>query len=88
MKNPLAPNGSSFPDAVKIEPGSGFEGLKNTFRAMLQGAPAIYQPQLWDLRRDVYGKADLLLKDSSSIVSFDGPSTCPCDFLSARDMKQ
>jgi len=57
---------ASFPDAVKIEPGFGFEALKNTFRAMLQGAPAIYQPQLWDLRRDVYGKADLLLRDDSA----------------------
>jgi hypothetical protein len=39
---------ANFPAAVKIEPGFGFAALKNTFRAMLQGAPAIYQPPLWD----------------------------------------
>jgi uncharacterized protein len=56
---------ANFPAAVKIEPGFGFAALKNTFRAMLQGAPAIYQPQLWDLQREVYGKGDLLIRDDS-----------------------
>ncbi|MDH3442891.1 MAG: TM0106 family RecB-like putative nuclease, partial [Deltaproteobacteria bacterium] len=56
---------ANFREAVKIEPGFGFEALKNTFRAMLQGAPAIYQPQLWDLSQDSYGKGDLLVRDDS-----------------------
>ena len=54
------------PDAVKIEPGFGFDALKNTLRAMLAGAPAIYQPQLWDLERESYGKGDLLVRDDSA----------------------
>lgn len=57
---------ANFPQAVKIEPGFGFAALKNTFQAMLQGAPAIYQPQLWDLQREVYGKGDLLVRDDSA----------------------
>jgi uncharacterized protein len=60
---------ANFPQAVRIEPGFGFAALKNTFRAMLEGAPAIYQPQLWDLEREVYGKGDLLVRDDSE----------PCD---------
>ena len=57
---------NNFPDAVEIEPSFGFEALKNTFRAMLTGAPAIYQPQLWDLAQETYGKGDLLLRDDSA----------------------
>lgn len=56
---------ANFPHAVEIKPGFGFEALKNTFRAMLDGAAAIYQPQLWDLGRDSYGKGDLLIRDDS-----------------------
>jgi len=56
---------ANFPDAVKIEPGFGFDALKNTLRAILDGAPAIYQPQLWDLERESYGKGDLLVRDDS-----------------------
>ncbi|HYT55331.1 MAG TPA: TM0106 family RecB-like putative nuclease [Verrucomicrobiae bacterium] len=55
-----------YPNAVAIEPSFGFEALKNTFRAMLDGAPAIYQPHLWDLGQDTYGKGDLLIRDDSS----------------------
>ena len=55
-----------YPDAVAIEPGFGFEALKNTFSAMLDGAAAIYQPHLWDLGQDTYGKGDLLIRDDSS----------------------
>jgi uncharacterized protein len=57
---------ANFPNAVEIRPGFGFEALKNTFRAMLDGAPAIYQPQLWDLRQETYGKGDLLIRDDSA----------------------
>lgn len=56
----------NHPEAVTIEPSFGFEALKNTFRAMLDGAPAIYQPQLWDLGRDTYGKGDLLIRDDGA----------------------
>jgi uncharacterized protein len=55
-----------YPNAVAIDPSFGFEALKNTFRAMLDGAPAIYQPHLWDLGQDTYGKGDLLIRDDSS----------------------
>ncbi|MSP37343.1 MAG: TM0106 family RecB-like putative nuclease [Deltaproteobacteria bacterium] len=57
---------TNFPDAVEIKPGFGFAALKNTLRAMLDGAATIYQPQLWDLRRDSYGKGDLLIRDHSA----------------------
>ncbi|HVO92614.1 MAG TPA: hypothetical protein VMT22_07220, partial [Terriglobales bacterium] len=57
---------TNFLNAVEIKPGFGFEALKNTFRAMLDGAPAIYQPQLWDLRQETYGKGDLLVRDDSA----------------------
>jgi uncharacterized protein len=56
----------NYPTAVEIKPGFGFDALKNTFRAMLDGAPAIYQPQLWDLRQETYGKGDLLVRDDSA----------------------
>jgi uncharacterized protein len=57
---------SNFPQAVEIQPSFGFAALKNTLRAMLDGAPAIYQPQLWDLAQDSYGKGDLLVRDDSA----------------------
>lgn len=56
---------ANFPQAVEIKPSFGFSALKNTFLAMLDGAPAIYQPQLWDLARDSYGKGDLLVRDDT-----------------------
>jgi len=56
---------TNFPQAVEIKPSFGFSALKNTFGAMLDGAPAIYQPQLWDLARDSYGKGDLLVRDDT-----------------------
>jgi len=55
-----------FPNALEIKPHFGFEALRNTLQAMLDGAPAIYQPQLWDLLRDSYGKGDLLIRDDSA----------------------
>ena len=57
---------SHYPDAVEIKPGFGFAALKNTCRALLAGAPAIYQPQLWDLAQATYGKGDLLVRDDSA----------------------
>jgi predicted RecB family nuclease len=57
---------ANFPAAVEIKPGFGFDALKNTFRAMLDGARVIYQPQLWDLRQETYGKGDLLIRDDSA----------------------
>jgi predicted RecB family nuclease len=57
---------ANYPDAVEVEPSFGFDALKNTFRAMLDGAPAIYQPQLWDLAQDTYGKGDLLVREDSA----------------------
>ncbi|HEX9452941.1 MAG TPA: TM0106 family RecB-like putative nuclease, partial [Candidatus Binatia bacterium] len=56
---------ANFPNALEIKPSFGFDALKNTLRAMLDGVPAIYQPQLWDLGQDTYGKGDLLLRDDS-----------------------
>lgn len=57
---------TNFPNAVEIKPAFGFAALKNTLRAMLEGVPAIYQPQLWDLGRETYGKGDLLVRDDSA----------------------
>jgi uncharacterized protein len=57
---------ANYPNAVEIKPSFGFAALRNTFRAMLDGAAAIYQPQLWDLGRDTYGKGDLLVRDDSA----------------------
>lgn len=52
-----------YPDALAIRPAFGNEALVRTLRAMLEGVPAIHQPQLWDLGRDVYGRGDLLVRD-------------------------
>jgi len=54
-----------FPDAVRIEPAFGFVALKNTLQVMLEGPPAICQPQLWDLEGESYGRADLLIRDNT-----------------------
>ena len=54
-----------YPDAFKITPDFGFEALKNTMRAMLDGVSAIYQPHLWDLGGETYGKGDLLVREDS-----------------------
>jgi len=55
-----------YPDAVGIKPSFGFAALKNTCRALLSGARAIYQPQLWDLEQASYGIGDLLVRDDSA----------------------
>lgn len=54
-----------YPDAVQISPEFGFEALRNTLRVMLEGPRAIYQPQLWDLGGEVYGRGDLLVRDDT-----------------------
>ena len=54
-----------YPHALAIKPDFGYEALARTLRAMLEGVPAIHQPQLWDLGRDVYGRGDLLVRDDS-----------------------
>lgn len=54
-----------YPDALVIRPDFGHEALVRTLRAMLEGVPAIHQPQLWDLGRDIYGRGDLLVRDDS-----------------------
>ena len=54
-----------YPDAVHIAPQFGFEALRKTLQAMLEGATAIYEPQLWDLEREMYGKGDLVVRDDS-----------------------
>ncbi len=54
------------PYAVEIHPRWGVEALKATLKAMLDGASAIYQPQLWDLQRDMYGLGDVLVRDDSA----------------------
>jgi predicted RecB family nuclease len=53
------------PTAVKIEPDFGYDALRNTLKAMLDGVPAIYQPHLWALGEEVYGKGDLLVREDS-----------------------
>lgn len=57
---------SHYPNALEIKPSFGFAALKNTCQALLDGVPAIYQPQLWDLENDMYGKGDLLIRDDSA----------------------
>ena len=54
-----------YADALAIKPDFGYEALARTLRAMLEGVPAIHQPQLWELGRDVYGRGDLLVRDDS-----------------------
>ena len=54
-----------YPHALAIKPDFGYEALARTLRAMLEGVPAIHQPQLWELGRDVYGRGDLLVRDNS-----------------------
>ena len=54
-----------YPDAVVIRPDFGHDALVRTLRAMMEGVPAIHQPQLWDLGHDVYGRGDLLVRDDS-----------------------
>ena len=54
-----------YPHALAIKPDFGYEALARSLRAMLEGVPAIHQPQLWELGRDVYGRGDLLVRDNS-----------------------
>ncbi|MFQ5656794.1 MAG: TM0106 family RecB-like putative nuclease [Candidatus Methylomirabilales bacterium] len=54
-----------YPDAAHIAPHFGFEALRKTLQAMVEGAMAIYEPQLWDLEREMYGKGDLLVRDDT-----------------------
>ncbi len=54
-----------YPDAARVAPDFGFEALRNSLQAMLDGVKAIYQPQLWDLGGESYGKGDLLVRDDT-----------------------
>lgn len=56
----------NYPEARKIEPEFGFQALKNSLQAMSEGVPAIHAPQLWLLLDEIYGKADVLLRDDSA----------------------
>jgi uncharacterized protein len=50
-----------FPDAVMIE-GYKEENLRQTIDAMRRGVRAIRHPQLWWLKKEVYGQGDLLVR--------------------------
>ncbi len=52
----------NYPDAVKVEPAWGYEALVSTVKSMMAGARAIYQPQLWSMADELYGRGDLLLR--------------------------
>lgn len=54
-----------FPHALRVVPDFGLEALRNTLQAMREGVPAIYQPQVWDLGGETYGKGDLLVRDDT-----------------------
>jgi uncharacterized protein len=54
-----------FPDALDLKETWGEEGLQQTIQAMCQGIRAIHGASLWLLPEDVYGKADLLVRDGS-----------------------
>lgn len=55
----------NYPDALGIKPDFGYDALRNTLGAMLDGVRAIHQPQLWNLAHDLYGRGDLLVRDDS-----------------------
>ena len=52
-----------YPDAIRVRPDFGYAALQNTLEAMRSGVQSIYQPQLWDLEGEVYGKGDLLIRE-------------------------
>ncbi len=55
----------NYPEARWVEPDYGIAALRATLEAMLGGAESIRAPQLWLLPEEVYGKADLLVRDDS-----------------------
>jgi uncharacterized protein len=55
-----------YPEALHIHPDYGFEALKNSLQAMIDGVPVIHTPQLWSLEDEVYGKADLLVRSNEA----------------------
>lgn len=55
-----------YPDAIKIEPEWGLDALKNTFKAMLNGVPAIHSPNLWLLPEEMYGKGDVFVRSNEA----------------------
>jgi uncharacterized protein len=55
-----------YPVLRDIRPLKGREALEATLRAMLEGVPAIYQPSLWDLKQEMYGSGDVLVRDDSA----------------------
>jgi len=54
------------PGFRKIEPEYGFQALKNSIQAMMEGIPAIHAPQLWLLSDGIYGKADVLVRNDGA----------------------
>ncbi len=54
-----------YPDALDLNDTWGKQGLRKTVQAMSQGLRAIQGGSLWLLSEEVYGKADLLVRDSS-----------------------
>ena len=54
------------PGFQKIEPEYGFQALRNSIHAMMEGLPAIHAPQLWLLSDGIYGKADVLVRDDGA----------------------
>ncbi|MFQ5960355.1 MAG: TM0106 family RecB-like putative nuclease [Candidatus Methylomirabilales bacterium] len=54
-----------YPDAGSVVPDFGFDALRKTLQLMLEGVAAIYQPEIWDLGGESYGRADLLVRNDS-----------------------
>ncbi|MBI5778368.1 MAG: TM0106 family RecB-like putative nuclease [Planctomycetes bacterium] len=56
----------NYPDAIKIEEKWGLKALKQTMELMLKGTQVIYQPNLWLLSEEMYGKGDLLVRSDDA----------------------
>lgn len=56
---------NNYPEALHVKAHSGIEALRETVEAMLNGVPAIVSAQLWALKKNMYGRADMLIRDDS-----------------------
>jgi predicted RecB family nuclease len=54
-----------YPDLVVIDAPSDEQSFRETLQYMANGASAIQNPYLWDLPNHEYGKANLIVKDTS-----------------------
>ena len=77
-----------FPEVIFVSGETETERFQNTLRAMADGAQAIANCVLWNLPKNIYGSANLLVKDNTTPSAFGPYHYRLFQFKRAHDLKE